>query len=257
MPDTGHPVLLIHGAWQGAWVWDGLLPVLAEAGHRPLAIDLPGNGTDATPPETVTFGDHLAAGASALASFDAPAVIVAHSGGGVLATALAETNPDRVSALVYVAGMMLPSGMTFPEFTAPFVARDPKFLGISTHLEAMPNASAVPPGAATDIFYHDVPAEAARAAAGRLTPQGEAVRAPRVHWTAGRAGRVCRHYIRCGKDRSVLPDVQDEMLRRWPGATVATLDCGHAPMLAAPESLSAELLRRLAERPAAVKVSHK
>jgi pimeloyl-ACP methyl ester carboxylesterase len=43
------PVILIHGAWQGSWVWDRIIPTLARsAGITSVAIDLPGNGTDGT-----------------------------------------------------------------------------------------------------------------------------------------------------------------------------------------------------------------
>jgi len=40
--------LLIHGAWQK------LTPLIEVAGHTAIAVDLPGDGHDDTPPETVT-----------------------------------------------------------------------------------------------------------------------------------------------------------------------------------------------------------
>ena len=40
------PVLLIHGAWQGRWVWDRLVPLLQAAGLKTHPVDLPGNGAD-------------------------------------------------------------------------------------------------------------------------------------------------------------------------------------------------------------------
>lgn len=236
-------MLLIQGAWQGAWVWDGLLGPLRAAGWAPAAPDLPGNGADGRAPGDVTFDDHAAHARAALPA-TGPLRIVAHSGGGVLATRLAEEMPERVAQITYVAGMMLPSDVTFPEVMEPF-AGDPRAAGITAHLEAVPGGTRVPEAAALEVFYHDAPPEAAAAAARRLTPQGCAVRAPRVRHTAERAGRVPRAYLRCGRDRSVLPLVQDAMCEAWPGAEVHRLDCGHAPMLAAPDALEAALLRVL------------
>ncbi|MGY8957303.1 MAG: alpha/beta fold hydrolase, partial [Alphaproteobacteria bacterium] len=46
--------LLIHGAWQGAWAWQRLAPLLEAAGHTAVAVDLPGDGSDDTTPENVT-----------------------------------------------------------------------------------------------------------------------------------------------------------------------------------------------------------
>lgn len=238
-------LLLIHGAWQGAWVWDSQSDALAAAGFASVALDLPGNGADGRAPGAVTFEDHVAHARATVLAAPGPVGIVAHSGAGVLATRLAEDHPDRIAQVVYVTGMMLPSGVDFSEFLGPFVASDPDAIGIGRHLLAAPGGSRVPEGAAMDIFYHDCPEDAARAAARRLTVQGEDVRAPRVFHTLARAGQVPRGYVRCGADRSVCPVVQDAMCAARPGARVVRLACGHAPMLAAPNALSDALLTLL------------
>ncbi|MGP9789555.1 alpha/beta fold hydrolase [Roseinatronobacter sp. NSM] len=238
----GTPVMLLHGAWQGAWVWDSQIAPLQAAGFDAIALDLPGNGADGRAPGAVNFADHVAHARAALLAAAAPVHIVAHSGAGVLATQLAENHPDKVAQLIYVAGMMLPSGVTFPEMVAPFVATDPAAIGIGAFLHMERGGSSVPQDAAIRIFYHDCPPDAARSAAMRLTLQGEAVRAPRVVHTAANAGRVPRSYLRCGADRSVVPAVQDAMCAAWPGARLRRLDCGHAPMLAAPDMLAQTLV---------------
>jgi len=235
MPDT---VILLHGAWQGSWVWHGLAPALASAGWAPLTPDLPGNGADGRDPGAVTFDDHIAHVQTLILSSDAPVRLVAHSGAGVLATALAERCPERISGIVAICAMLLPSGVTFPEFSAPFVATDPAARGITPWLQDAPGGTRVPPDAARTIFYHDAPKDAALTAASRLTVQGHAVRAPRVTWTVGRAGRVPTGYIRCGADRSVLPAVQDAMCATRPIARTIALPTGHAPMLADPRRLA-------------------
>jgi pimeloyl-ACP methyl ester carboxylesterase len=246
-PDTS--VLLLHGAWQGAWVWDSQLAPLTAAGFNPSALDLPGNGADGRPPDTVKFADHIAHARATLLASPAPVHIVAHSGSGVLATQLAEDHPEKVSQIIYVAGMMLPSGITFPEMIAPFVESDPSALGIGAYLHNKPEGSSVPEEAAIQIFYHDCPIDVARNAASRLGIQGPAVRAPRVFHSAERAGQIRRSYIRCDADRSVIPAVQDAMCKAWPGALQVRLASGHAPMLAKPDALSATLLYLLQRGP--------
>jgi len=37
--------VLIHGAWHGAWAWVDMIPLLAQAGHASVSIDLPGAGS--------------------------------------------------------------------------------------------------------------------------------------------------------------------------------------------------------------------
>ena len=37
-------IVLVHGMSHGAWCWELLEPRLRRAGHRVLAVDLPGHG---------------------------------------------------------------------------------------------------------------------------------------------------------------------------------------------------------------------
>jgi len=32
---------LVHGGWHGAWCWERLAPLLQQAGHDVMAMDLP------------------------------------------------------------------------------------------------------------------------------------------------------------------------------------------------------------------------
>lgn len=245
------PVLLIHGAWAGAWVWSDLAPFLTAAGHPVHALDLPGDGSDSRPPEEVTLEETLAAILAQVDRHPGPVALVAHSGGGVLAGEVAEARPDRISHLVYVAGIMLPDGRTFGEVVADLIPAHPEAAGIGPHLAWSKDrrSSTVPPAAAQEIFFNDCPPDIARAAAARLTAQPEGARAVRPRLSAGRFGRVPRLYIAARRDRSIVPAAQAAMQALVPGARVATLDSGHAPQVAMPDRLAAALLPFLASRP--------
>lgn len=240
MSETPLPVLLIHGAWQGAWVWEDFSPLLADAGFRPVAIDLPGNGSDDTPAEEVTLAlyvDHLRTIVEAVGG---PVAVIAHSGGGVAASALAEAVPEAIRGLVYVAGMMLPSGMGFGQLVREALVEHPEAAGISPHLiwSADRLTSSVPPEAAIRHFLNDLPRDMAERAAARLTPQPEGGRATAPHLTQNRFGSVPRLYVEATEDQSVFLYLQRRMQQLVPGASVATLATGHAPHVSAPEALA-------------------
>lgn len=242
-------IVLIHGAWAGSWVWDSLQDGLRNAGHRPHAVDLPGNGSDATPLAEVSLERYVEHVGALIEKLPGPIQLVAHSGGGVTATAVAEHHAERIAGVSYVAGMMLSSGMGFAELCAEMSRDFPEVSGIGPYLEAVPSGSRVPSDAACAVFFHDAPARAAVDAARRLTVQPDGGRDIATHWTAGRFGRLPRLYIEATRDRSVLPRVQQRMQQLVPGAERVPIDCGHAPQLAAPEALLAALLDFFARHP--------
>lgn len=244
MPEAA---VLVHGAWAGPWVWDRLVPLLEAAGIRALAVDLrPEEGAD---PASAGLSHQLAWIEDALDALGAPAALIGHSGGGVAISAAAEAFPERVARLVYVAGMMLPSGMGFAELLAAEDAAGRGMAGIGPHLRwsADGKTSSAPPEAAMALFFNDCPAEVAEDAAHRLTPQPEAGRALTATLTEARFGQVPRLYILADEDRAVLPQMQRRMIELCPGAEVLRLPVGHAPQLSAPALLAEAILPFLAD----------
>jgi pimeloyl-ACP methyl ester carboxylesterase len=52
-----------------------------------------------------------------------PVSLIAHSGGGMTASQVAELAPDLVTGIVYVDGFMLPDGGSFAELVAAYSSR--------------------------------------------------------------------------------------------------------------------------------------
>lgn len=96
----GPTVLLLHGFGGAASNWTLVAPRLVT-GRRVLVPDLPGHGGSAAlaaPPETLDpFADRTAA---LLETCGAPAIVVGHSMGGVVALRLAVRHPRLVRGLL-------------------------------------------------------------------------------------------------------------------------------------------------------------
>ena len=235
------PLVLIHGAWAGGWVWDRLVPLLEREGCDVDVFDLPGTGRDR---RETSLAAQAAFVRDRAARFGRPVILVAHSGAGVLASVVAEQAPDLVAGIVYVAGFMLPDGVGFADLVADMVPLHPEAAGINPSLvwSADGTSSHVPPEAAMAIFFNDcTPADAAAAAA-RLTPQPETARAVVPRLTAARFGTVRRLYVEALADRSVVLAVQRRMQALVPGADVVSLPTGHAPQFSAPARLVAAIV---------------
>ncbi|MDP9427268.1 MAG: alpha/beta fold hydrolase [Actinomycetota bacterium] len=101
----GPPLILLHGVGENALDWDWVIPALART-HRVYAPDLPGSGGSARPRgddySPASFGRFLAAFQDALGV--ERAAVVGNSLGGLAGLRLALDDPDRVTALVLIAG---------------------------------------------------------------------------------------------------------------------------------------------------------
>jgi len=97
---TGPDLVLLHGWGMNAGVWQPVLDGLA-ARHRVTALELPGHGASAFDPARATLRDWAAA---CLDAAPADAVWVGWSLGAQVALQAALDAPERVRALVAVAG---------------------------------------------------------------------------------------------------------------------------------------------------------
>ncbi|WP_218511279.1 alpha/beta fold hydrolase [Variovorax sp. dw_308] len=241
--------VLIHGAWQGSWAFDAWQPWLLGKGWQPHAVNLPGNGWPPLGGQAASLESYVAHVSQIVERIGAPVVVVGHSGGGITASQVAQALPHRVAGLVYLAGMMLPSGMSFVDLVADVQAAMPQaeLAGITPWLEydATRDTTTVRPEGALRCFLQDCEPAAAAGAAALLRPQPESGRAMRNELTADRFGRVQRVYVECRDDRSVVLPLQRRMQQLSPGATCVSMDCGHVPQLAQPALLTELLLPHL------------
>ena len=99
--DTGSPVVLLHGLVASGLYWGAAYDRLADE-HRLVVPDLLGFGRSPRPASGYGPDDHADAVRSCLddLGITEPAVIGAHSLGGLVALRLAATNPDRVAGVV-------------------------------------------------------------------------------------------------------------------------------------------------------------
>ncbi|HEX7123483.1 MAG TPA: alpha/beta hydrolase [Gemmatimonadaceae bacterium] len=109
-PTTGTPVLLVHGWGASAYAYRRVLPLLAEAGLRGLAIDLPGHGqSDALRGLDAYRGASLVSSLrSVLDALDwERGIAVGQSMGGGLVYDLVQATPQRFIGAVLLAPMGL------------------------------------------------------------------------------------------------------------------------------------------------------
>lgn len=224
-------VVLVHGAWHGAWVWTAFEKVLADRGVPSIAVDLTSQGTDAARLGDLRSDVDLLRGT--IAGVDGPVVVLAHSAYGGIVTSEAADGPDNVTRIVLLTSFAADvgeslSGLFGGNGQPPFI--DPSD-GLLT----------VKPGWGTRLFYSDCPPEVAADAEARLLPQHAVTFGQEVRAAAWRT--VPTSYILTTEDHAMHPDGQRRMAARV-GDSV-DLHSGHSPFLTQPEKLAGLLAERL------------
>jgi pimeloyl-ACP methyl ester carboxylesterase len=271
--------VLVHGGWHNHSVWDRVTPILEANGFAALSLDLPGAGANAIAPMSLKSSPFDSAAFAAerspmagvtqeerthavialvekAASLSSKVVLVGHSAAGMTISAVAEQVPNRLLAVVYLAGFMVPNGMpllamlrheTLSSALSPglFVG-DPAAIG-ATRIHAGSTDEAYR-SLLKAAFYEDVSeSEFAQAASQLHCDESNAGALALSEITPGRFGTVPRHYIRCTKDRAIPLTGQDHMIAMVDGAiggrtTIHTLESSHSPFLSQPATLATILM---------------
>jgi pimeloyl-ACP methyl ester carboxylesterase len=223
-------VIFVHGAWHGSWAWSAVVERLTAEGIRTIALDLPSKGF-----ETALLGDlHDDAEAvrAAVETAGAPALVVAHSYGG-LPVGEGLAGVANAAHLVYLAAFMLEPGQSLlglrggvaPDWWIPsedgrtLVAGDPEH-----------------------VFFADCAPEVAEHAASLLVPQRRDVFTQSIRAAAWQT--VPSTYVVCERDNAVPPALQERMAER--AGTVSRIDAGHAAFLSRPDEVTAIIQETLA-----------
>ncbi len=226
-------VVLVHGAWHGAWCWERVVPLLDSAAVPLVVVDLPSVSHG-----NATLHDDADYVRGALDSIEGESVLLGHSYGGAVISA-AGVHPN-VAHLVYLCAFALDVGESAQknsltggddvgELGAAIVFGD----GVLT----------VSPEHAVAAFYHDCEPEIATAAVERLRPQSLAALGGEVDAAAWRVKPAT--YVVCTDDRALPVALQRSNAARigesvdWPTS--------HSPFLSRPE-LVADLLVELSSR---------
>jgi pimeloyl-ACP methyl ester carboxylesterase len=232
-----HParVLLVHGAWHGAWCWRDVVSALAARGVVAEALDLPGHGESQLPMDGLQ-GDaaHVRA---ALDESSRPVVLCGHSYGGCVITEAAAGHA-AVRHLVYLAAFVPDVG----ESLLGIAQSDPTPLPIYRALATNAGGEfVIDPLHATPAFYGTCRPEVAAWATERLGPQ--AARALEETSTRSAWREKPSTYAVCTRDGAIAPSLQRRLAARC--GRVLEWDSDHSPFLSRPGDV-ADLLAGLA-----------
>ncbi|MGW6918631.1 alpha/beta hydrolase [Kitasatospora sp. NPDC054939] len=293
MRTTPRPAFVfVHGASSNARAWGPLQNELALLGYRSYAVDLPGHGDRAeipaayyqqpqdlaalaaapSPLRDVTLQDnvdHVVDALHRLAPWG-PVVLVGNSFGGLTISAVANAVPDLLHRVVYLSAACLSDPAMLTE---PWGVDDDGLLGAAVADIAVPG---VPDPGVVRLNWrraHADPALFARLKEAIMADSTDhrfrllldsmdpdekhSLLGPEALVRAESWGRVPHTYVRLSEDRSIVPALQDFMIRKADALTpdnpfdVRTLAASHVGYFSRPQPF-AELLAGLDRTPGAL-----
>lgn len=237
----GPALLLLHAGIADRRMWDEHLEPLAAAGHRVVAIDLPGFGEAVPGPGPVAHWEDVVETMDGLGI--ERAAVLGNSFGAAVALRVAALHPERASSLLLFSGSSAPEPDPSPELLAAWEAEEGA-------LEAGDLERAVEATVASWV-RPEAPAEVAERIAAMQRENYERHAAIEVEFApdpleedaAPVAAIGCPALLAAGEGDMVdFRNAVSELATRLPSArTVLIAECGHLAPLEAPEEF-----RRLA-----------
>jgi pimeloyl-ACP methyl ester carboxylesterase len=214
-----------------------------EAGHQVSLLDLPGHGIRFEDPIYISLDNYRDAVTNLLDTCNEPVILVGHSMGGLAISLAAETRPDKIDTLVYLAAFMLADGQSLFD-----VAVNDTASLVLPNLIPLPEQGIIDinRAAITDMFYHLSDPGYSHLAATLLRPDPIQPFATSVQLSPGNYGSVKRIYIYTTSDQAITPTAQHLMTDAQPCLTTFSLDADHSPFFSTPKKLT-KILEDIAE----------
>ena len=214
-------IALVHGAWADGSSWAAVIRRLQAAGHAVIAPQF----------SHTSLADNVAKLRNVLALEPEPTLVVAHSYGGQVITALGSDTPD-VAGLVYLAGFGLDEG----ESIGALLGQGPPTPAIANIRIDEQGFAWLPEDAFLKHFAPDVDPVEARVMYAVQQPLAAStlgdVMATPAWKTLPTWFAVAQH------DEVIPPDAERQFAQRM-GATTVEVDSSHVVMISHPDEVTA------------------
>ncbi|WP_353239562.1 alpha/beta hydrolase [Limnohabitans sp.] len=239
---------LVHGAFQGAWCWNFLIPYLEAQGHNTVAMDLPIEDASAS------LSQFAEAVVQALPKTDGDIVLVGHSMAGTFIPLVAEAH--QVRQLVFLTALIpCPATSTLDQFAHNLDSDGLKSLNYKPKESSQLNLFGDEPdmfnpaslgkdfsdeAVLMELFYHDCQPDVMRWALSKSRSQQSMAYIFETSPLNSFPKVDCK-YIVCTDDRIISPAWSRYAARKRLGVDAIELPGGHCPHLSRPEHLASVL----------------
>jgi pimeloyl-ACP methyl ester carboxylesterase len=213
-------VLFIHGAWADGSSWSAVIERLQAEGYKVTAPQFP----------LTSLADDVARLRQVLALQTGPTVLVGHSYGGQIMSALGQDAPNGV-ALVYIAAFGLDEG----ESLGALLAQGPVTPALAHEIVDQRGFVWLSEDDFVNYFAADVDPVKARALYAVQQPLAASALEERMGVPAWKS--LPSWYLVATRDQAIPPDVERLFAQRM-GATVVEVPSSHLAMVSHPDDVA-------------------
>jgi pimeloyl-ACP methyl ester carboxylesterase len=231
--------VLVHGAFQAAYTWDGVKAALEQQGNKVIVVELPGHGADLTDPSIITMDTYRDKVVAATNQVSGKVVLVGHSMGGMVISAVAEAVPNKIERLIYLGAFVPTNGQSLLELASMDTEGHlaPLLIPAADHLTLIiSDINQIP-----FIFCEDGSAKTKQLLIDQYRPDPAIPFNNPLTLTAPNFGSVTKSYIHTANDQALGLALQNQMVASGNITDVYTIQSSHTPHL----SKTAELTQLL------------
>jgi pimeloyl-ACP methyl ester carboxylesterase len=229
--------VLVHGAWHTGAAWDAVIAGLQKRGYTAEAITLPGYGPGNGDPSTTTLADDTAALVSILEKQTEPAIVVAHSAGGVVVQQAAPKVPSKIAEVVFFDAFLANDGKRLLDSLPPDIKAAYEKTAADNH-----NTLPVPEGLLRHVLMPDDSKADQDLVLSHLVTQPYGYYTGTVDAAAFAKAPVKRALLFAKDDKSLPPGAFKGMVAALGPFDEADIPGGHEVMFTNPDAVAAGLV---------------
>lgn len=232
--------VLVHGAFQAAYTWNGVKAALEQEGNKVIIVELPGHGEDTTDPAKITMDSYRDKVLSSIKDVTGKVILVGHSMGGMVISTVAEAVPEKIERLIYLGAFVPQNGQSLLELASLDTEGQlaPLLVPSADHLTLeISDASKIP-----SVFCEDGTAETKKQLIDKYRADPAIPFNNTVVLSDAKFGSVVKSYIHTANDKALGLSLQNKMVETGNIKDVYSIQSSHSPHLSKPEELTKLLI---------------
>jgi pimeloyl-ACP methyl ester carboxylesterase len=242
LSNSGKTYVIVPGAWQAPYAWVNVKSGLERGGNKVIVVELPAHGTDSTSLQNTSLILYRDKVISAINSVNGKVVLVGHSLGGEVISAVAEAIPGKIDRLIYLAAFLPSTGQSVFDLA-------------STDTTSLLRASLSQSGYALDliqknitsIFIQDGTPDQKNLVLSHYRVEPGIPFTDKITLTPANYGSIHKYYIHTVFDQAVTYKLQKRMVAGAGIKQEYNLWTSHSPFLSKPDSVTI-LLAKIASQ---------